>query len=238
MADVMPPSGFEPPQPPTPPEPPFAPPPAPPLLPWEDPAYPRLEALYETAKLVLFNPREAFSRMNPTVSLGKPILFAVILGWVAIIVGQIYQWAFRSTLASLMPGMFARQDMFFSKVASVIAVITAPVWVLFGLGLATLVIHLFLLLFGGAQRGFETTLRTLAYSEATYVFEVIPLVGGLIAILWWFFVSIVGLAQAHGTTTGRAAGAVLTPVLLCCVCVVAVLVMAGAAIFGALQHLR
>lgn len=238
MADVTPPSGFGPSEQAVPPEPPSPPPPASPPLPWEDPAYPRLEALYETAKLVLFNPREAFSRMSLAVSLGKPILFAIILGWVGIIVGQIYQWAFRSTLASLMPGLFGRQDLFFSKVASVVTVVTAPVWVLFGLGIATLVIHLFLLLYGGAQRGLETTFRTLAYSEATYVFQVIPVVGGIIAVFWWLFVSILGLAQAHQTTTGRAAGAVLTPFVLCCVCVAAAVILAGAAIFGALQHLR
>lgn len=238
MADVTPPSGYEPLEPARPPEPPSPPPPMSPPLPWEDPAYPRLEALYETARLVLLHPREAFSRMSPSVSLGKPILFAIILGWIGIVVAQVYQWAFRSALASLTPGLFGRQDLFLSKVASVVTVVTAPVWILLGLGVATLVIHLFLLLYGGAQRGLEATFRTLAYSEATYVFQVIPVVGGIIAVIWWLFVSILGLAQAHQTTTGRAAGAVLTPFVLCCVCVVAVVVMFGAAIFGALQHLR
>lgn len=238
MADVNTPSGYQPSEITPPPEPPPPPPPAASALPWEDPSYPRLEALYETAKLVLFYPREAFARMGPEVSLGKPILFAIILGWVGLLVGQIYQWVFRSMLASLMPGFFGRQDLFFSKVASLVTVLTAPVWILLGLGVITLIIHLFLLLYGGAQRGLETTFRTLAYTEATYIFQVIPVVGGMIAVLWWLFVSILGLAQAHQTTTGRAAGAVLTPFLLCCVCVIAVVVMAGAAIFGALQHLR
>ncbi len=235
MAEVTPPSGYEPPEPPAPPSPPTV---ATPPLPWEDPAYPRLEALYETARLVLFYPREAFSRMRPSVSLGKPIVFAIILGWIGIVVGQIYQWAFRATLASLMPAFFGRQDLVFSKFAAVVAVVTAPVWILCGLGLSTLVIHLFLLLYGGAQRGLETTFRTLAYSEAAYVFQVIPVVGGIIAVVWWLFVSILGLAQAHQTTTGRAAGAVLTPFVLCCVFVLAVVVLAGAAIFGALLHAR
>ncbi|MCX7895484.1 MAG: YIP1 family protein [Thermoanaerobaculum sp.] len=120
----------------------------------------------------------------------------------------------------------------------IVTVITAPVWILLGLALATLVVHFFLLLLGGAQKGLSTTFRTLAYTEATYLFQVLPLVGGVIAVLWWIPIAIVGLAEAHQTTTGRAAGAVLAPLLLCCVCVMVVLLVAGAAIMGALQNLR
>ncbi|MGC8917621.1 MAG: YIP1 family protein, partial [Thermoanaerobaculum sp.] len=213
------------------------PPPANPL-PWEDPAYPRLEALYETAKLVLLYPRQAFSRMSTTVSLVKPILFAVIMGWVGILVGQIYQWAFRSTLASLMPWMFQRQDFIFSTITSVIVVITAPVWVLLGLGLATLVLHLFLLLYGGARGGLEVSLRTLAYTSATHLFHIIPVLGGLVGWLWWVVVASLGLAEAHQTSAGKAFAAVLTPLVLCCVCMLVVVFLAGAAIFGAFQSLR
>lgn len=234
MASEQPPFDVQSPEPPSPPPPP---PPANPL-PWEDPAYPRLEALYETAKLVLFYPRQAFSRMSTTVGLGKPVLFAVIIGWVGIVVGQIYQWAFRSTLASLMPWMFQRRDLFFSKVASIGMVITAPVWVLLGLGLATLVLHLFLLLYGGAKGGLEVTFRTLAYTEAVQLFQIIPVFGGIVGMLWWVVVASLGLAEAHKTSVGKAAGAVLTPALLCCVCMLVIGFMAGAAILGALHNLR
>jgi len=210
----------------------FSPPPPP--LPWEDPNYPRLEALYETAKLFLFRPREAASRMSQTGPLGKPILFAVLVAWVGIIATQVYQWAFRETLASLLPALYHRQELAFSKLATVVTVVFAPVWILLGLALVTLVVHLFLLLFGGASGGLQTTLRTLAYTEATQLFQVIPLVGGLVGLFWWLAVSIVALAAAHRTSVGRAAAAVLTPLGLCCLCLVAVVVFAGAALFAAL----
>lgn len=210
----------------------FSPPPPP--LPWEDPSYPRLEALYETAKLFLFRPREAASRMSQTGPLGKPILFAVLVAWVGIIATQVYQWAFRETLASLLPALYHRQELAFSKLATVVTVVFAPVWILLGLALVTLVVHLFLLLFGGASGGLQTTLRTLAYTEATQLFQVIPLVGGLVGLFWWLAVSIVALAAAHRTSVGRAAAAVLTPLGLCCLCLVAVVVFAGAALFAAL----
>jgi hypothetical protein len=203
-------------------------------LPWENPSFPALEGLYETAKLVLLKPREAFARMSSEVSLGKPVLFALILGWVGIFVAQVYGWVFRSTMASLMPGFFPRREFLASKLVSVATVLAAPLWILLSLAIVTVVVHLFLLLYGGAHKGLEMTFRTLAYSEAVQLFQVVPLVGGLVALFWWLAVVIPGLAQAHGTTAGRAAGAVLTPLLLCCVCLVAVLAFAGAALFSAL----
>lgn len=213
------------------------PPPAPSAqpLPWEEPGYPRLEALYETARLVLLQPRQAFSRMSQEVSLGRPVVFAVIFGWVGAVAAQLYQLVFRSTLAALFPPLFAKKDLVFSHAFSFLVTLTAPIWVLIGLGIVSLVLHLFLLLFGAANRGLETTFRVLAYTEATQIFQVIPVVGGLIGALWWLFIAIPGLAAAHRSSTGRAAAAVLTPMALCCVCLVALVVLLGAGLVAALR---
>lgn len=204
---------------------------APPLppLPWEDPTFPPLEGLYETVKLVLFQPRQAFSRMSLSVSLAKPILLAVILGWVGALATQLYNWVFQSTLTSVLPDIFQRKDVFATKAFGLFAVVAAPVWILIGLGIATVILHLFLLLYGGASAGLEATLRTLAYSHTTQLLQIIPLVGGLVGLVWWLAIVIPGLATVHRTTTGKAAAAVLTPILLCCVCVVAIIAVAGLA---------
>lgn len=207
-----------------------------PPLPWEDPTFPPLEGLYETVKLVLFHPREAFSRMSFSVSLAKPILLAVILGWVGALAAQLYNWVFQSTLASVLPGIFQRKELFTAKAFGLLAVVSAPVWILLGLGVATVILHLFLLLYGGAGRGLEATFRTLAYSHVTQVLQIIPLVGGLVGIFWWLAIVIPGLATVHRTTTGKAAAAVLTPIILCCVCVLAVIAVAGLGIFAALRN--
>ncbi|MGQ9495107.1 MAG: YIP1 family protein [Thermoanaerobaculaceae bacterium] len=211
---------------------------APPLppLPWEDPTFPPLEGLYETVKLVLFQPREAFSRISFSVSLAKPLLLAVILGWVGALAAQLYNWVFQWTLASVLPGIFSRRDIFATKAFGLFAVVAAPVWILIGLGIVTVILHLFLLLYGGAGKGLEATFRTLAYSHAAQLWQIIPLVGGLVGLVWWLAIVIPGLATVHRTTTGKAAAAVLTPILLGCVCLVALLAVAGLGIFAALRN--
>src|SRR4029079_14418842 len=78
--------------------------------------------------------------------------------------------------------------------------------------------HLFLLLFGGARRGFEAPFRVVCYSEAAAVINIIPLCGGAISAVYYLVLGIIGLAAAHGIGKGTAAAAVLLPLLVLCCC--------------------
>jgi len=64
------------------------------------------------------------------------------------------------------------------------------------------------------------------YSQTAQVAQVIPLFGDLIATLWGLILCIIGVAAAHRTTTGKAAAAVLLPIVLCCVCIGMAIMMA------------
>jgi hypothetical protein len=70
---------------------------------------------------------------------------------------------------------------------------------------------------GGANQPFETTFRVLAFTHgSTGVLELIPVCGGLIALVWAIVVNCIGLARAHETDTGRAVLAVFLPLVVCC----------------------
>ena len=255
MAENYPPGA--PPVPPTPPVPPSMQPPgtvpppspggAPPPpqlqpLPWEQPGYPALEGLYETAKLVLTAPSQAFARMSLTGTLGKPILYAIIFGWIGVVARQIYSIAFRSVINNFMgsfhmPGPMGMRGFQVPILVSVAAMIFAPVLVLIGVFIWSAIVHLFLMLVGGAKTGFASTVRVVCYAGAVQILQVVPFCGGLIALVWGLVLYIIGLAVAHRTTQGKAALAVLLPVVLCCVCVAALAAAFGAAIAAAVGHL-
>jgi hypothetical protein len=226
--------GFEPPTPP-------GPPPEPPalaLLPWEQPGYPLLEGLYETAKLIITRPGEAFSRMSTTGDLGRPLVYAVIFGWIGVIASQIYQLAFRGAMWSFIPNMPHREELMFGPVASVVTMIIAPVLILFGVFIGAAIVHLFLMMVGGATRGFATTVRVLCYASTTQVLQVVPFCGGIIGAVWTIVLEIIGIARAHRTTQGKAALAVLLPIALCCACLVVALATVGTAIWAAIANSR
>jgi hypothetical protein len=231
MADTYPP----PPPPITPGAPPPPVPPSAAPLPWEQPGYPFLEALYETAKLVVTAPTEAFRRMSITADLGRPLLYAILLGWVGIIAGQLYSIALRGVTANLLPFQSA-EGLAMGTGVSIAVMVLAPVFVLLGIFIWAAIVHLFLMMVGGANSGFGATVRVMCYSTTAQLAQIVPLCGGIIGSVWAIVLEIIGLAQAHRTSQGKAALAVLLPLVLCCVCIAIVVAMFGAAIMAAVRN--
>ena len=256
MAETYPPG--VPPQPPVPPSmqppgtvppPPGGAPPPPQLqpLPWEQPGYPALEGLYETAKLVLTAPSQAFARMSLTGTLGRPILYAVIFGWVGIIAERLYSIAMSGAALSAMRGLgglrgFGGHEPLSLPIAANIVnigmIVTGPILVLIAVFVAAAILHLLLSLVGGANNGFGATLRVISYLTTVSVAQVIPICGGLIAFVWAIVLGIIGLAQAHRTSQGKAAIAMLLPIALCCMCAAVGAFLMGATFVTFLKGLR
>lgn len=238
-----PPPGDQPPMaPPTAEQPPTGPPPSETRpLPWEESGYPFLEGLFETAKLFITKPAEAFARMRRSGDFGRPIMYAVILGWIAIIVSQLYSLAFRGLSWQAWPGM-QRFEHGIPVTVTAILVVLAPFFILLGLFIWSAIVHVMLMLIGGAQEGFEATFRVMSYATTAQLAQLVPLCGGLVASIWVLVLEIIGIAEAHRISQGKAAVAVLLPLALCCVCVAVVAAISGgaiiAAITGAASHTR
>jgi hypothetical protein len=216
------------------------PPPAVQPLPWEQIGHPALEGLYETAKLILTAPSQAFARMSLTGTLGKPLTYAIIFGWVGIIANQIYSIALRGAMMGFLSGLpgYNSKLMFgFPIFVSVGLMVVAPLFVLIGVFVWSAILHLFLMLVGGANNGFASTVRVVCYAGTVQVLQVVPFCGGMIAAIWGLVLYIIGIAIAQRTSQGKAALAVLLPFVLCCVCVAIMAVAFGAAIAAAFGHL-
>lgn len=89
-----------------------------------------------------------------------------------------------------------------------------PLFAVIGLVIGAGVHHLFLLIFGGARRGFQTTMRVVAFTASPAIFAIIPIFGGLIGAVWAIVLAIIGLREAHRTDGWRAALAVLVPIAI------------------------
>jgi hypothetical protein len=234
MATTPPP--YEPPSPPPPGEPPHGPPAA--RIPWEQPGQPPLESLFETIKLFVLDPQEAFRRMPVAGDLGRPILYAVIIGWLGVIISQIYSLALRGVMWNFMPGMPGGQELAMGTGATILMMLLAPILVIIGVFLWSAIVHLFLMLLSAADGGFTATVRVVSYSSTAQLAQLIPVCGGFVAMIWSVVLAIIGIATAHRTTTGKAALAVLLPLVLCCVCIAIIAAMFGAAIGAAMSQYR
>lgn len=225
---------------------PLAPPPVEPTeagdpmgLPWEDASYGRFEGLLRTIGMFITRPDEAYSIMAPT-GLGKPFFYAVIMAWVELLVGIAYWAAFQSPFF-LMGLPEVREELAGLAVgAGVMAAIGAtvflltPILVAIWLAIHAAILHLMLLIVGEGRRGFETTVKVICYSHTADLANLVPMCGGLLSLVWFVALQIIGVSRAHQCSYGKAALAVLLPVLLCCSCIVVALSISGAALIGAL----
>ncbi|HEX6203478.1 MAG TPA: YIP1 family protein [Thermoanaerobaculia bacterium] len=224
--------------------PPTAPPPSgPPAygrpgLPWDREK--TGNALVDTTKSLITAPGAAFAEMREKGDYASPIFYALILGTLGAIIGQIWNLVFGATMLQWLPPDVQGQlaPMFAADVgALVLNIVLAPIFVLFGLFVGAGIYHLFLLLLGATKEstaGYEGTMRVSAYASVANVAQIIPLVGTVVTMVWTIVLTVIGLSRVHNTSTGKALAAVLLPFLLCCLCAVAAFAMMGAAIGAAI----
>jgi hypothetical protein len=218
--------------PPIPPTPPAPPPAALPPLPWEQSGYPFFAALFETTRLFLTRPREAYARSSPTVGNGRPLLYGSILSFVFNIVTATYEFLMRSAMDSMtMHGYMEKwlsAETSIPPVARLLGTIFAspfviPLCILLVAGL----VHLCLLLLGGAPGGFAATLKSLAYSNAPVFLAIVPVCGSIAGLIWGIVIGVIGLTVVHRISTGKAVAAILLPIFVCCACLSPFLFLAG-----------
>jgi hypothetical protein len=165
-------------------------------------------ALFATIKESLFFPTSFFKRILKKGGYEDPIRYAMILYGIGII-GR--------TFLSL---IFGRTDGGFWILIGLI------LWLFFGIigGIIGLfiwsgIIHLFLRFVGSGGGGFQATFRVYSYLTSMIIPGLIPLVGGimggvfgeflesiggLVCLIWYIVLNVIGLREAHNTTTIKA----------------------------------
>ena len=108
---------------------------------------------------------------------------------------------------------------------ALLSLIFSPLLVLASMFITTWVVHLCLLILGGAKQGVRATFRVMAYGQATNIFTLLPYVGLMVMPVWGLVVGIGGLAAAHGIGRWRAFFAFILPLMLIVFLVLAVFIL-------------
>jgi hypothetical protein len=193
-------------------------------------------AFIETLQMVLTRPGEAFTAMRREGGLGEPLIYAVIGGTVGTVVGLFYRFALQSVFTG-----FGRNDALNHMLGGatlILVMIISPLLVVIGTFIVSAILHVCLMIVGGAKQSFETTFRVVCFSGGSVnPLQLIPICGGLIAFVWGLVLYCIGLARSHEIETGRAVLAVLLPLIVCCGGGFLLLMMFGAlGAWSASQH--
>lgn len=196
-----------------------------------------LAAFTETARLVLTNPSVAFARMQAEGGLFDPILYNLIGGWLGLLASGIY-----AILTSRMqPPPSDQEARFYLSPAMAMTALKMFIWlgpiiVTVNTLIFSVIAHLFLMLTGGANKPFHVTLRVFCFSYgSTQLLQMLPFCGSPLALLWMVVCGVVGLALAHGTTTGRSMAAMVLFIAACCICCMGIFILAGVANYDSLR---
>ena len=167
--------------------------------------------------MVLLEPVRFFRNMDRADSLWNPIIFVVVC--------ELVSFLFAYLVAPLDPFLGQGEsfgDLFAglgdrglaSVVVLVLAVLLlAPLFMILSLYIGAAIYQILVGIFiGGGNVGFDATLRVYAYTSAVALLSWIPIVG-YAASLYGFFLMFLGIKEVHGTTTGRASGVILVPVV-------------------------
>ena len=136
----------------------------------------------------------------------------------------------RSSLESLMGASVGGAMIF-------VRILLTPIFIALGLFIWAGLVHICLMMLGGANKTFETTFRALSFAYgATALFCIVPCCGGLVALIWGLIADCIGISRSHETDVGRATGAVLLPLIVCCGGIFVVLLIFGVGVGALMQN--
>jgi hypothetical protein len=187
-----------------------------------------VKAFTDTLIMVLTKPMDAFQIMRTEGGFVDPILYAVIGGTI----GFVVYYLFTFLLGSF--GMASQRNpfgaMFGAGISGIFMIILCPIFIAAAAFIGAGIIHLCLMLVGGAKKSYETTLRVVCFATgSTQPILIIPICGSFIAGIWGLVVEVIGLAKAHEIDIGRAVLAIVIPLVVCCGGGFLLIMMAGLA---------
>lgn len=161
-----------------------------------------------TVREIVTQPVGFFRSVTLRDRLMNPIAFAMICAFIGAFLGGVL-----SVLAAVVgigdTGIGGALGGFVAGI--ILAPLLTPVGLLIGAGIS----HLFVMLFvRPSNAGYWATFRVFCYVAATSLVSWIPVLGGLVALVWGIVLPIFGIREMHATTTGRAALVVLIPVAI------------------------
>jgi hypothetical protein len=176
----------------------------------------------------VLSPSRFFAGLEPGVPLWRAVLYYLVFA----VVGSGLNLMWTAWLGG--PGgaaeLYGLTGLSMEQV-QLVGFLATPFLALVGLGFFCLLYHLLVMLLVERRRGLRETARVLSYAWAgPQVFLGIPFVGGMVAGVWSVVLMVIGIREHHRTSTLRAAGVALVPVLLFVLVpfVVFVLVVVGA----------
>jgi hypothetical protein len=167
-------------------------------------------ALLRTLQECLFTPFAFFRKFALPHSPAMSFVYALILGSVGSTIGFLWTWLFLSRFQTSFPWL----ESISSASMSATSLVFMPLLTSIKIGFATVYFQTLLTLTGSKRKGISSTFSIVCYSESTALLNLIPLVGGIVALAWSLFLLSAGISRVHTMSTVKALVIIFLPLLI------------------------
>lgn len=164
-------------------------------VPWEDPSVPFPDDLVRSWTESLFSPVSFFRRITDRGGFARPLLYFLL----ATVAGAVFTLVWEYAPLFSASGWDAD-----GPLSPAVFFFLTPFVALVSLALSTLAYHLGAVVLSPEHRGIGATARVVCYAAGPSVLAAVPILGGLVGLVWTWVLQVVGLREAHRTSTVRA----------------------------------
>lgn len=178
-----------------------------------------IKAYINTVKEIITHPVMYFATLAPFEDYVALCLFVYINNFIAVLITFGVQLIFMGSLFTLLQEHLGSNMLigaFPTVINFVLGVACFPILAVCINFLISGILHVFLVYLGGSEKNYQTTLSVHSLGSVIQVFNIVPILGGLVSMVYFWIITIGGQAKAHEMDTGRAALSVLLPFFLCC----------------------
>lgn len=210
-------------------------------MPWEKKPHKKgmLTAFTDTAKLVAFEPGKAFSQMQQRGDMGGPMLYSGL----GMVIGISVFFLWLALILTLMGAAAGARAEYYGIMllglllyAGLIIFISVPMSATIGNFIAGGILHVCLMICGGSKQPFDTSFRIQCYISGSLMLAMVFPPALLFLGIWQIVCAIIAVHKAHEVPMGRAAMAVLLPIIVIVVLNVIVSLLFMASLGAALSR--
>lgn len=173
-------------------------------IPWEDPALPRLRGFFATFRALLLHPEEFFRDLGQEDG-ADALAFGLIVGAAGLLLCLYWYLLLTLGLSRQIPGI----SQIAGRAGTLVALILlSPAVVFIDLLVSSLCLWAGAALVG-CRPHFTAIWRIICYGQAGMAANLIPLLGGPVAVLWVPVLYYKGVQAVFQVTRGRALGALM-----------------------------
>lgn len=174
--------------------------------PWESPEYYGFWGSFSRTLLgVLFHAPDFFRHVRCNFSVIRPILFYVLLSLFQMLASRL--WSMKAlqelTTTATDPQTLAMAEALMKTMNLPLMLLVTPFFSIFQAVILAGLYHLMIRMVQPDRADFSTTLRVVCYSAAPLVFCIVPMVGSLIASVWFVAAAFIGCKFALNLSWGR-----------------------------------